>query len=97
MLPIKFYCHFEALAVSSSIDTTARDFARSLLLGWLFSRLRMVDTLRGCFAEASPDRDADGTYIVMIVVPLSKDGYPIDIYLRAEGFLGPWPWAEEHV
>lgn len=93
-LPICFYCHFEQLAAGAS-PTFARFWARSLVCVWLFGRLRLVDVLRSTISLAQPD--ADGTPVVCIFTRFSKDGAPLDVYLRAEGFLGPWAWIQEHV
>lgn len=93
-LPLCFYMHFECLAASPE-DTFARFYARSLVLCWLFSSLRMVDVLRTTVAMADPD--ADGTPVVFVLTSFSKDGAPLDVYLRAEGFLGPFLWVAEHV
>jgi len=87
-LPIKVYCHFEELA-ASPVDTPARFFARSIVLG-LFSSLRMVDILRACIGPL------EDLQCVMLVTSFSKDGAPIDVYLPAEGFLGAWAWWPEH-
>ena len=76
--------------------TPARFFARSLCLGWLFASLRLVDTMRVVSVEIVHVGE-DGCPVLMVVTSFSKDGAPIDVYLRAEGFLGTWPWAREHV
>ena len=94
-LPIAFYCHFE-LKASHMVASPARFFARSLCLGWLFASLRLVDTFR-VISITIVSVDEDGCPVLMVVTSFSKDGAPIDVYLRAEGFLGVWPWARAHV
>jgi hypothetical protein len=93
-LPIVFYLHFEMLA-ASLVDSFARFYARSLCIAWLFASLRMVDVLRA--AATASGVDTDGALIIQILTSFSKDGAPLDVYLRAEGFSGPWPWAPEHL
>lgn len=94
-LPITFYCHFE-LKASHMVASPARFFARSLCIGWLFASLRLVDTLR-IVSVSVASVEADGCAVLMVVTSFSKDGAPIDVYLRAEGFLGRWLWVHEHV
>jgi hypothetical protein len=93
-LPIKFYLHFEVLA-ADSVASPARFYARSFVVAMLFASLRLVDVLRARFVVAPPD--ADGCPVVMIITSFSKDGSPLDVYERAEGFLGPWAWWPEHM
>ena len=93
-LPLAFYFHFEELA-SSATDSFARFYARSLVVCWLYSSLRLVDVLRASIAMNGIDED--GCPVIRILTHFSKDGAPLDVYLRAEGFLGPWSWAVEHV
>ena len=88
-IPIKLYCHFEEQA-ASAVASTARFYARSLLIGALFSSLRMVDALRAYVG------DHDDPSVIMIVTAFSKDGEALDVYLPAEGFLGAWGWWPEH-
>ena len=90
-LPIKLYCHFETLAASSE-PSPARFYARSLLVGGLFSRLRLVDVLRARVLEVDGQPS-----VIMVLTSFSKDGAPLDVYLPAEGFLGPWVWWPEHL
>ena len=33
----------------------------------------------------------------MVVTSFSKDGAPIDVYFRADGFLGRWDWIDDHI
>ena len=47
----------------------------------------MVDVMR---ATVTCTRADDGCVVFMLVTSFSKDGAPIDIYLRAEGLLGRW-------
>ena len=93
-LPLAAYCHLETLA-SGPADTPQRFYARSLVICWAFGRLRMVDVMRARIVAAG--YDADGCLVIMIITSFSKDGAPIDVYLRAEGFLGRWAWASSHL
>ena len=88
-LPIKFYCHFEAIAAAAQ-DSPQRFFARSFLVAMLFASLRLVDTLRACVMSDSTDA------VIAILAKFSKDGAPLDVYLYPEGFLGPWLWWPAH-
>ena len=92
--PIKWYCHAEELCRSLP-PGTPRLVCRQQTLAALHSRLRQVDVTRATVRHGG--FAADGTVIVMVVSSFSKDGAPIDIYFRAEGFLGRFEWIEEHL
>ena len=66
-----------------------------MLIAWLSSRLRLVDVLRSYIRHGG--YAPDGTLIIQVIAKFSKDGHPIDIYIRAGGPLGDWEWAEEHI
>ena len=93
-IPIKWYAAFDhwARALPSG---PMRVWTRSILIVWLSSRLRMVDVLRSYIRHGG--FTPEGALIIQVIAKLSKDGHPIDIYIRAEGILGPWDWAAEHV
>ena len=55
----------------------------------------MVDVMRATVRLTDPD--ADGCPVAMIITKFSKDGAPIDVYFRCEGFLGRFVWIHEHV
>jgi hypothetical protein len=93
-LPILLYLSFEERS-NRPEATFSRFLFRSLFLCWLMGRLRLVDVLR-CTISMS-GTDLDGTPVVCIFTRFSKDGAPLDIYFRAEGFLGPLHWVQEHV
>ena len=93
-LPIKWYAQFE-VAAASWPRGPRRLILRQLLLCWMMARLRFVDVMR---ATVSLKRVLpDGAVVVQIVTSFSKDGAPIDVYFKAEGFLGPFEWILEHL
>ena len=93
-IPIKWYAAFDhwARALPPGI---LRIWVRSVLIAWLSSRLRLVDVLRSYIRHGG--YAPDGALIIQVIAKFSKDGHPIDIYIRAGGPLGDWEWAEEHI
>lgn len=94
-IPLKWYFFMEHLAATMP-PGPARFLVRQLLIGWMHSRLRFVDVMRMRVSRA-PDDASDGCPVIMVITKFSKDGAPLDIYLRAEGFTGRWEWAPEHI
>ena len=96
-LLIEHKCQFEAVARGAQ-RTPQRWWARSLLLGGVDVALRCADGVRLKIAL-----EEDPTFgiitVVDAVVPTSrsKDGLPIQAFAPAEGLLGPYAWAREHV
>ena len=92
--PIKWYCHMEYQCVALPAGP-GRLVCRQQTLAAFHARLRQVDVVRSVVLHGG--YAADGCVIVMIVTSFSKDGSPIDVYFRAEGFLGRFEWIEEHL
>ena len=93
-IPLKWYYAFEHWA-SSMPASFHRLVLRQVLILWLHSRLRMVDVMRASVSLSAPS--TDGCPVIMVVTSFSKDGAPIDVYFRAEGFLGRWDWIDDHI
>ena len=92
--PIKWYCHMESQCRSLP-SGPARLVCRQQTLAAFHGRLRQVDVVRAVVLHGG--HASDGCVIVMLVTSFSKDGAPIDVYFRAEGFLGRFEWIEEHL
>ena len=93
-IPIKWYCAFDHWARTMP-PGVMRLWVRSILIVWLSSRLRLVDVLRAYIRPGG--LTPDGKMIIQVIAKFSKDGHPIDIYIRAMGPLGEWEWAQEHI
>ena len=93
-IPIKWYCAFDHWARTMP-PGVERLWVRSILIAWLSSRLRLVDVLRAYIRPGG--FTPDGVMIIQVIASFSKDGQPIDIYIRAMGPLGKWEWAAEHI
>ena len=93
-IPIKWYAAFDHWSRALP-PGHLRIWVRSLLIAWLSSRLRLVDVLRSYIRHGG--YAPDGSLIIQVIAKFSKDGHPIDIYIRAGGPLGDWEWAEEHI
>lgn len=62
-LPIQVYCHMEMLAAEAT-PSIVRTYARSLVVAWLFSRLRMIDILRATISVDA--QEEDGTVVIVV-------------------------------
>ena len=92
--PISWYCHMEELSRSLP-PGLQRIFCRQQTLCNFHARLRCVDVLRASVRHGG--YTASGGLIIVIYTSFSKDGAPIDVYINAEGFTGPFEWGEEHL
>ena len=92
-LPIAVQCAFEAVAAGEEWSVL-RFVARSFLCSVFAHHIRCCDALNAVlFAdERDPARVIRGRTRVR-----SKRSPPIQLYAPAAGFLGAWPWVEEHV
>ena len=93
-IPIKWYFAFEHWAATLP-PGLVRTWVRSLLIAWLHARLRFVDVLRAYVRDGGVA--PDGARIVQIITKFSKDGCPLDVYIRASGAFGRWGWIDEYL
>ena len=88
-LPLGVQCQLEHIAAQPE-DGVSRSVARSFLLTSFAHHIRMNDAL-----NASIWLEDD--VIVGRTSVRSKDGIPLEVFAPAEGWLGPFNWAEEHL
>lgn len=87
--PLGVRCQLEWLAALPGC-APAQFWARSLLVGAFAHNIRLNDALNATLWM-------EGGVITGRTTVRSKDGLPLSLYAPADGWLGPWPWAEEHV
>jgi hypothetical protein len=96
--PLQIVCLFELVAAAVRPDLPREDsvtvhFARSFLAFAILGSLRVQD-LEEIDAVLLDQFDPDT--VVSAHVRLSKNGEPIELFVPAEGFLGPLSWWPRH-
>jgi hypothetical protein len=92
--PISWYCHVEEMSKTLP-PGPQRLWCRQQTICNFHARLRNVDVLRASVRHGG--YTASGGLVMVVFTSFSKDGAPIDVYINAEGFTGPFDWAEEHL